>query len=106
MSRYHSPFCTAGPQSASRLPRELSEPPPRPPPDSWLVSMKTTTLAAMIAYVTRGSLPIMNAGAETRVRWPAHSGQRTPTGVCRMQSGQIGRPQLEQVTAVSRSGCR
>ena len=32
----------------------------------------------------------------TWVRWLAHSGQRIPTGVEVMQSGQIGRPQLEQ----------
>jgi hypothetical protein len=48
----------------------------------------------------------MNAGVETRVRWPAHSGQRMPTGVCVMQSGQIGRPQFEQLTPVSRRGWR
>jgi hypothetical protein len=48
----------------------------------------------------------MNAGSWQRVRWPAHSGQRTPTGVCRMQTGQIGRPQFEQLTFVSRSGWR
>jgi hypothetical protein len=35
-----------------------------------------------------------------------HSGQRIPTGVGVMQSGQIGRPQDEQLTAVSRFGCR
>ena len=42
----------------------------------------------------------------TRVRWRMHSGQRIPTGVGVMQSGQIGRPQDEQETPVSRSGCR
>ena len=42
----------------------------------------------------------------TFVRWLAHSGQRIPTGVGVMQSGQIGRPQEEQETAVSRLGCR
>ena len=42
----------------------------------------------------------------TLVRWPAHSGQRMPTGVGVMQSGQIGRPQEEQETPVSRSGWR
>ena len=42
----------------------------------------------------------------TLVRWLAHSGQRIPTGVGVMQSGQIGRPQEEQETAVSRFGCR
>jgi hypothetical protein len=34
-----------------------------------------------------------------------HSGQRMPTGVGVMQSGQIGRPHLEQETPVSRLGC-
>lgn len=38
----------------------------------------------------------------TGVRWRAQSGQRIPTGVGVMQSGQIGRPQLEQETLVSR----
>jgi hypothetical protein len=42
----------------------------------------------------------------TFVRWREHSGQRIPTGVVVMQSGQIGRPQEEQETAVSRLGCR
>jgi len=35
-----------------------------------------------------------------------HSGQRIPTGVEVMHSVQIGRPQLEHDTAVSRLGCR
>jgi hypothetical protein len=38
----------------------------------------------------------------TGVRWRAHSGQRIPTGVVVMQSGQIGRPQFEHETRVSR----
>ena len=42
----------------------------------------------------------------TRVRWLEHSGQRMPTGVGVMQSGQIGRPQEEQATPVSREGWR
>ncbi len=42
----------------------------------------------------------------TLVRWEAHSGQRIPTGVVVMQSGQIGRPQFEQETPVSREGWR
>jgi hypothetical protein len=42
----------------------------------------------------------------TRVRCLAHSGQRIPTGVVVMQSGQIGRPQFEQATPVSREGWR
>ena len=35
-----------------------------------------------------------------------HSGQRKPTGAGIMHSWQIGRPQLEQETPVSRSGWR
>jgi len=42
----------------------------------------------------------------TFVFWFAHSGQRMPTEVVVMQSGQIGRPQFEQDTPVSRSGWR
>ena len=42
----------------------------------------------------------------TFVRWFAHSGQRMPTGVGVMHSGQIGRPQEEQETPVSRLGWR
>jgi hypothetical protein len=38
--------------------------------------------------------------------WRAHSGQRMPTEVDVMQSGQIGRPQFEQLTPVWRFGCR
>ena len=39
----------------------------------------------------------------TCVFWPEHSGQRMPTGVAVMQSGQIGLPQFEHETPVSRS---
>jgi hypothetical protein len=42
----------------------------------------------------------------TFVRRPAQSGQRMPTGVAVMQSGQIGLAQLEQETPVSRDGWR
>jgi hypothetical protein len=42
----------------------------------------------------------------TLVFSPAHSGQRMPTDVGVMHSGQIGRPQLEHETPVSREGCR
>ena len=42
----------------------------------------------------------------TRVRWRAHSGQRIPTDVGVMHSGQIGRPQFEHDTPVSRLGWR
>ena len=50
---------------------------------------------------------LLTAGIRlTRVRSREHSGQRIPTGVGVMQSGQIGRPQLEHETPVSRLGCR
>jgi hypothetical protein len=42
----------------------------------------------------------------TGVRCRAHSGQRMPTGVGVMQSGQIGRPQDEHETPVGRDGWR
>jgi hypothetical protein len=42
----------------------------------------------------------------TFVLWFAHSGQRMPTGVGVMQSGQMARPQFEHATPVSRFGCR
>ena len=64
------------------------------------------TLIAISAYVTRGvAAPIVRT-VRTCVFWREHSGQRMPTGVGVMQSGQMGRPQLEQETPVSRSGCR
>jgi hypothetical protein len=42
----------------------------------------------------------------TGVFWREQSGQRMPTGVAVMQSGQIGFPQFEQETPVSRLGWR
>jgi hypothetical protein len=42
----------------------------------------------------------------TLVRCAEHSGQRMPTGVGVMQSGQIGLPHEEHDTAVSRDGWR
>ena len=42
----------------------------------------------------------------TCVFCPAQSGQRMPTEVAVMQSGQIGFPQFEQDTPVSRPGWR
>ncbi|HEY7622118.1 MAG TPA: hypothetical protein VH834_20270 [Solirubrobacteraceae bacterium] len=55
--------------------------------------------------MTRGSLRVELIVC-TRVRCFAHSGQRIPTGVGVMQSGQIGLPHEEQETAVSRDGWR
>jgi hypothetical protein len=59
----------------------------------------------MIAIVTRGSSVIV-AAVRTFVFCLAHSGQRMPTEVGVMQSGQIGRPQFEHETPVSRLGWR
>jgi hypothetical protein len=44
----------------------------------------------------------MERSVRTFVFEREHSGQRMPTGVAVMQSGQIGRPQFEQETPVSR----
>jgi hypothetical protein len=61
----------------------------------------------MITYVATGVSPCaIVALVFTRVRCREHSGQRMPTGVGVMQSGQIARPQLEHETPVSRLGWR
>jgi hypothetical protein len=58
--------------------------------------------------VTTGTLTALKVPAPTRtcVFSLAHSGQRMPTEVVVMHSGQIGRPQFEQATPVSRLGWR
>jgi hypothetical protein len=62
-------------------------------------------LIAIKAYVTRGAVAMLRMFI-TLVRCLEHSGQRIPTVVGVMQSGQIGRPQEEQETPVSREGWR
>jgi hypothetical protein len=69
------------------------------------LARKSATQAMTIATVTRGSLLIVLIVC-TRVRWRAHSGQRIPTGVGVMQSGQMGLPHEEHDTPVSREGWR
>jgi hypothetical protein len=64
-----------------------------------------TALTMMSATVTRGSLDIVRM-LWTFVRCFAHSGQRMPTDVGVMQSGQIGRPHDEHETPVTRLGWR
>jgi hypothetical protein len=59
----------------------------------------------MIPIVTRGS-PVIVRAVCTRVFCREHSGQRMPTDVGVMQSGQIDRPQFEHETPVSRLGWR
>jgi hypothetical protein len=55
-------------------------------------------------YVSVGSF-VSERIVRTLVLCRAHSGQRIPTGVDVMQSGQMGRSQFEQRTPVSRLGC-
>ena len=65
-----------------------------------------------IAKPPANAAPIARAARSGRRRTTAdrgsraHSGHLKPTGVSTMQSGQIGRPQLEHETRVSRPGWR
>ena len=101
-SRHSSPSATAGPNSA---PSRYSDVPPPEPTPNWPLPRNAMTQAMMRKTVTRGSLRV-EASERVFVFWREHSGQRMPTGVGVMQSGQIGRPQLEQRTPVSRDGWR
>ena len=56
-------------------------------------------------YVTVGCAYTLRS-VRTGVFCREHSGQRMPTGVEVMQSGQIGLPQFEHETPVSRPGWR
>jgi hypothetical protein len=98
-SRHQSPLSTAGPKSRRSF-HSWPDPPLNP-----FVARKTTAQRMMSATVTRGS-PRVDCIVCTFVRWRAHSGQRMPTGVGVMQSGQMGLPHEEQDTPVSRDGCR
>ena len=107
-SRYHSPSATEGPKRPKSKTTEL--PPTLRPP------LAAGDLGEEGDDVERdqdeGRRARWRTGRPRRppcttlVRWLAHSGQRIPTGVGVMQSGQIGRPQEEQETPVSRLGCR
>ena len=107
--RHQSPSATGGPASA----KSISDcgltplPKPRPPERPFCGPMNISTQAAISAYVTNGvRVRHRRRPAHLRLLLPMHSGQRCPTGVAVMHSGQIGRPQFEQASAVSRSGCR
>jgi len=63
-------------------------------------------LTAMSATVTVVAPLFNELIVRTCVLSAEHSGQRIPTGVEVMHSVQIGRPQFEHDTAVSRLGCR
>src|SRR5215213_8877483 len=104
--QYSLPRSIAGPQRAKSL--NTCEPPLPPPvsteppiPDPRNIS----TLIAMSTYVAVGSACMERSECTFCLR-PAQSGQRMPTGVGVMQSGQIGLPQLEHETPVWREGCR
>src|SRR3954449_2911617 len=103
--RHHSPSAIFGPFRAAFSSTEL--PPTLPPTDDpdASVAKKASTFIPISVYVAIGSPPAY-ARRTTRVLSREHSGQRIPTEVGVMQSGQIDRPQLEHDTAVSRSGCR
>ncbi len=82
------------------------------PPDWPIWATKTITMRPISAFVTTGpcSAPALDrtrfAAFFAPVGCPAHSGHLIPTEANTMQSVQIGRPQLEQETAVSLRGCR
>ncbi len=63
------------------------------------------TLIAMRTFVNSGD-GRSELSVRTCVFCREHSGQRMPTGVEVMHSVQIGRPQFEHDTPVSRSGWR
>src|SRR3954464_9286101 len=73
---------------------------PAPPPSSE--PSAASTLIPIRTYVSLGSSDIDRIVRARVLPWRAHSGQRMPTGVVVMQSGQIGRSQFEQRTPVSR----
>jgi hypothetical protein len=68
--------------------------------------MNTATLITINVWVMLGRFDAPVFSDRTFVRSREHSGQRIPTGVGVMQSGQIGRPHDEHETPVSREGCR
>ena len=57
---------------------------------------------AISTRVTDGTVTAPERTVRTLVRSREHSGQRIPTEVGVMQSGQIGRPHEEHATPVSR----
>src|SRR3954470_1956887 len=100
--RHTSPSAIFGPFKAAFSSTSL--PPTLPPTDDPEASVPryASTFTPISVYVAIGS-PGAYPRRTTRVFTFEHSGQRMPTEVGVMQSGQIGRPQLEHDTAVSRS---
>ena len=81
------------------LPPPVIQEPPAP------AAKNISTLTAIRTYVAVGSA-CMERSVCTCCFCPAQSGQRMPTGVGVMQSVQIGLPQFEHETPVSRDGWR
>ena len=101
--------CTSG---ASPTPEPTATAPGATAPPAATSATKTPMLRAIITTVTIPS-GARSPAVLTRwtvlfapVGWPEHSGQRIPTGPKTMQSVQIARPQLEQLTPVSTRGWR
>ena len=81
-------------------------------PDPDACARYTITLMTMSAFVTMNPALVPAAVLTFVVAFfapagvPAHSGHLIPTALKTMQSVQIGRPQFEQLTAVSARGWR
>ncbi len=101
--QYSPPGSMAGPKRPSLA--NSCDPPFEPIPNCP-EPRNSTTLTAMSATVTVVTTVFIERTVWTFVRSLEHSGQRMPTGVEVMHSVQIGRPQFEHETAVSRLGCR
>ncbi len=104
--RYGSPSATP---AANNPPSATILPPPETafvPPPTASTTKAATQRPIRVKVAGASEPPGRPTELRTCVRWRAHSGQRMPTGVVVMQSVQIGRPQFEQETFVSRSGCR
>jgi hypothetical protein len=65
-----------------------------------------SALVAMNSVLAPAATRARVAAFLTEGLWLAHSGHLIPTALKTMQSVQIGRPQLEQLTAVSVLGWR
>jgi hypothetical protein len=65
----------------------------------------SASVTALARPVTLPPYTVRGRGVDARP-CATHSGQWKPTAACRMQSGQIGRPQRWQWMWVSRSACR
>ena len=119
--QYSCSWSTARGHRPPRLSIACADPPPMMPvaPTSSSITnmMRLRPMRTLVAE--RPAAPPMAPALHPERIWPrvttlarepralcslTHSGQRKPTGAGIMQSWQIGRPQLEHETPVSRSG--